>query len=145
MLELVQASGALDVNSPYLYYLLADHFSSTCAYAVSGEDAAGFVSAYRLPDDPQCLFVWQIAVAPAFRGCGLGLKLLDDLVQRPWFRAIRRVCCTISPSNAASRRLFAKWGQSLGATWHEAPYLRTTDMGGGHEEEPMLTLDLTAS
>ena len=143
MVELVQASGALDLNSPYLYCLLADHFSSTCAYAEADGEPAGFVSAYRLPDSPSCLFVWQITVSPAFRGCGIGLKLLLDLQQRPWFSDIERVCCTISPSNSASRHLFSKWGESLGGQWHEEPYLRAADLGTGHEDEPMLTITLS--
>lgn len=141
MLELVHASGALDTNSAYLYYLLADHFSATCAYAEAGETAAGFVSAYRLPEDPACLFVWQVTVSPDFRGRGLGLAMLEDLSARPWFSVIRRVCCTISPSNRASRRLFAKWGARLGATWREEPYLRSSMLGVGHEDEPLVTLE----
>ena len=142
-MELVHAAGTLDVNSPYLYCLLADHFSSTCAYAEAGGEPAGFVSAYRLPDDPACLFVWQITVSPDFRGCGVGLKLLEYLAQRPWFCDIERVCCTISPSNQASRRLFAKWGASLGGSWHETPYLRSEDLGAMHEDEPMLTIEIS--
>jgi len=140
---LVHAAGTLDVNSSYLYYLLADHFSSTCAYAACDGEPAGFVSAYRLPEDPACLFVWQITVSPTVRGCGLGIKLLDDLASRPWFGEIRRVCCTISPSNEASRGLFAKWGKSLGGSWKETPYLRSQDLGAGHEDEPLLTIELS--
>ena len=143
LMELVHAAGTLDVNSCYLYYLLADHFSSTCAYAEAEGEPAGFVTAYRLPDEPTCLFVWQITVSPAFRGCGIGQKLLVDLAGRPWFREIQRVCCTISPSNEASRRLFAKWGESLGGHWHETPYLRAEDLGATHEDEPMLTIELS--
>ena len=140
---LVHASGTLDVNSSYLYCLLADHFSSTCAYAEVDGEPAGFVTAYRLPDDPACLFVWQITVSPVVRGCGLGLKLLDALAERSWFGEIQRVCCTISPSNQASRGLFAKWGKQFGGSWQETPYLRSEHLGAGHEDEPMLTLDIS--
>ena len=141
-MELVRASGALDANSPYLYYLLADHFSATCAYAEAGETAAGFVSAYRLPDDPACLFVWQVTVSPDFRGMGLGVALLQNLSQRPWFAEIERVCCTISPSNKASRRLFAKWAEQIGGTWREESYLVASELGTAHEDEPLLTLEI---
>jgi len=140
---LVRASGSLDVNSSYLYHLLADHFSSTCAYAEADGEPVGFVSGYRLPDDPACLFIWQITVSPAFRGCGVGRMLLDDLARRPWFHRIERVCCTISPSNEASRGLFAKWCKSLGGHWQEMPYLRTAELGEGHEDEPMLMIVLS--
>ncbi len=141
-MDLVHAAGTLDVNSTYLYYLLADHFSATCAYAECDGQPAGFVSAYRLPDDPACLFVWQITVSPDFRGCGVGLKLLQHLSAQPWFRDIQRIRCTISPSNQASRRLFSKWGKHVGGTWHEEPYLRAEDLGDAHEDEPLLTINL---
>ncbi|MFU8780831.1 MAG: diaminobutyrate acetyltransferase [Kiritimatiellia bacterium] len=142
LMTLVRASGALDANSSYLYYLFADHFSATCAYAEAGDVAAGFVTAYRLPEDPACLFVWQVTVAPDFRGLGLGLALLQNLAERPWFAQIQRVCCTISPSNQASRRLFSKWGKLLGGTWREEPYLAASELGPAHEDEPLLTLDM---
>jgi L-2,4-diaminobutyric acid acetyltransferase len=146
MMELVHASGGLDTNSPYLYFLLADHFSTTCAYAEEGDRPAGFVSAYRLPDDPSCLFVWQVTVSPDFRGRGLGVALLENLSERDWFSDIKRVCCTISPSNAASRRLFAKWAEKLGGgTWQEAPYLLASELGAAHEDEPLLTWEVGSS
>ena len=60
--RLIERAGTLDLNSAYLYFLLADHFRSTCAIAEDGENLVGFVTAYRLPDNPDSLFVWQIGV-----------------------------------------------------------------------------------
>lgn len=143
LMDLVHASGGLDTNSPYLYFLLADHFASTCAYAEEDNRPAGFVSAYRLPDDPACLFVWQVTVSPDFRGRGLGVALLENLSQRGWFAEIERVCCTIAPSNQASRRIFSKWGETLGGgIWREEPYLLASELGAAHEDEPLLTLEV---
>ncbi len=139
---LVEGSGALDVNSMYLYYLLADHFSETCAIAHEGQRPAGFVTAYRLPKQPDTLFVWQVAVDPAFRGRKIGMSLLLALTKRAWASEIRRIQCTIAPSNAASRRLFRKCADALHGQWHEEPYLTEADLGQGHEAEPLITIEL---
>ncbi len=139
---LVRASGALDVNSTYLYFLLADHFSATCAIAYEGEGPVGFVTAYRLPQDAASLFVWQVTVDPAFRGRKVALSLLLDLSGRDWFRDIKRIQCTIAPGNASSRGLFRKWAEHLSGSMREETYLTASHLGQGHEAEPLVTIDL---
>lgn len=140
--RLVNQSQTLDVNSTYLYFLLADHFASTCAVAEFGDEVVGFVTAYRLPDQPDVLFVWQIAIAANMQGKGLALALLESFTQRNWFAGIKAVQCTISPSNKASNALFAKWARHLGADVHIEPYLTTQHLGSGHEAEPLVVLNL---
>ena len=43
---------------------------------------AGFVTAHRLPDRPDVLFVWQVAVLSEFRGLGIAKRLLNDILDR---------------------------------------------------------------
>lgn len=142
--RLVSQSKTLDVNSTYLYFLLADHFASTCAVAELGDEVVGFVTAYRLPDQPDVLFVWQIAIAANMQGKGLALALLESLTQRNWFADIKAVQCTISPSNEPSNALFAKWARHLGAQLCVEPYLTTQQLGAGHEAELLVVLDMSA-
>lgn len=140
--RLVKESQSLDVNSSYLYFLLAEHFSKTCAVAECNKNLVGFVTAYRLPEDPSKLFVWQIAVDPVMRGQGLAMRMLKDLVQRDWFKQITQLQCTISPSNKASNGLFAKLAQEFGAMLRVEPYLTEQQLGEGHEDEPLVIIEL---
>lgn len=140
--RLVKESRTLDVNSSYLYFLLSEHFSDTCAVAQVGNKLVGFVTAYQLPKDPSVLFVWQVAIDPAMRGQGLAFSLLKELTQRSWFKQIKQVQCTISPSNTASNRLFAKLAQHFNSKICTEPFLTEAHLGGGHEEEPLIMIDL---
>jgi len=142
--RLVNQSKTLDVNSTYLYFLLADHFADTCAVAEFGDEVVGFVTAYRLPSQPNVLFVWQIAISATMQGKGLASALLESFEQRDWFAKIKAVQCTISPSNKASNALFAKWARHLGAQVHIKPYLTSQHLGLGHEAEPLVELDMSA-
>jgi L-2,4-diaminobutyric acid acetyltransferase len=143
--QLVNQSQTLDVNSSYLYFLLASHFSQTCAVAECEGELVGFVTAYRLPQQPNCLFVWQIAVSPLCRGQGLASQLLAFLASRPWFGEIEQVQCTISPHNRASNRLFEKFAATLGAKRRVRPFLSQAHLGEGHDPEPLVCLDLPSS
>ncbi|MHC5068213.1 MAG: GNAT family N-acetyltransferase, partial [Planctomycetota bacterium] len=57
------------------------HFAHTSVVASVGPDLIGAVTAYRVPDDPTTLFVWQVAVSDAARGQGLAGRMLQFLVQ----------------------------------------------------------------
>lgn len=141
--NLVKASGALDINSDYLYFLLADHFSETCAIAVDeAQTPLGFVTAYRLPKDPTCLFIWQIAVAEEARGQGLAKKLLQHLSHQAWFSSINKVVCTISPHNRASNALFESFASVLNAQLSTRDYLTAEHLGVAHDPEPYVVLEL---
>ncbi|AEG31380.1 diaminobutyrate acetyltransferase [Thiomicrospira cyclica] len=141
--NLVKASGTLDVNSDYLYFLLADHFSETCAIAVDDKQTPiGFVTAYRLPKDPTTLFIWQIAVAEEARGQGLAKKLLQHLTEQVWFDSINQVVCTISPHNCASNALFESFSDSLNAQLNSKDYLTTQHLGLSHDPEPYVIIEL---
>ena len=140
--QLIRDSKTLDLNSAYLYFLLADHFSETCVVAEEAGKLIGFASAYRLPKAPNTLFVWQIGVDASARGKGIASRMLQHLETRPFFSEIDRIQLTISPSNAASRALFEKWAKHLGTTIDTQTYLTEADLGEGHEAEPLLTMNL---
>lgn len=110
-------------------------FARTSVVATAGDELVGFVLGLSVPDEPSTLFVWQIAVAPAGRGRGLGLDLLrwlDDRVQPTHLEA------TVTPSNTASQRLFAAFARDRGAPLEVRPWASAGEFPeAGHEPEDL--------
>ncbi len=146
MFDLIQASENLDKNSLYMYLLLCRDFSSTCRIAEIDSRLAGLVTAYLPSHQPKLVFVWQVAVAKEFRGRGVALTMLTDLVaglaaSDPWL-----LQTTITPSNTASQRLF----EALARKFH-APISSTDGFHRNlfepyqHETESLYTIGPIAS
>lgn len=134
--ELVKSTGVLDVNSLYAYLMIAANFRATSAVAEQDGRLAGFLSAYRLPDAPHTLFVWQIGVSGDFQGRGVASGLLHHVITRPELRDIRFIDTTISPSNTASQKLFRRLAKHLKSPILTHPFLTVSDFGGtAHEDE----------
>lgn len=114
--HLIGACPPLDRNSPYCYLLLATHFAATSVVAQTGSALAGAITGYRLPDDPDTLFVWQVAVHPNFRGRGLGARMLDALLAAPGCAGVRHVETTVTPDNRASNAMFEAFARRHGVT-----------------------------
>lgn len=108
MWRMVKESGKLDLNSPYHYLTMSHWFSDSCRLAEDPLDdqLIGMVTGFRLPAQPETLFVWQIAVDDRYRGRGIAIRLLDELMADS---EVNFVEATISPSNHSSKRLFEKW------------------------------------
>lgn len=144
---LVQEAGTLDLNSAYQYILWADLFSDTSVVAAQGGRIGGFVTGFRPPREPSALFIWQVGVAPQARGAGLASRMLDQLWERTRPRA-RTMLTTVSPSNTASRRLFASFALRHGLSLVEEPGYTSSLFPGGaslHEDEPLLRLTSAGS
>lgn len=138
MWRLVVDMGALDVNSPYAYLLVCSHFAGTSVVADDPEAGGliGFVASYRLPEDPDVLFVWQVGVSPRQRKRGIGRKLLHGLLQRPGNAGVRYLHATVTPSNTASDRLFRAFADAIAAPCSTAEeYPADMFPVGGHEPE----------
>lgn len=142
MWRIARDSGALDLNSPYAYVLAGDHFAGTSVVADAGDgELAGFVTAYVPPDEPELVFVWQVAVDHAHRGSGLGRRLLHAVIDKATGRGVRGMSATVTPSNEASRRLFRSVARDRGATYREDPhYTGQLFPGEGHEPENRLVI-----
>lgn len=139
MWRLARDTGSLDLNSSYAYLLLARHFASTSRLAVADGEPVGFLSGYRLPEDPSCLFVWQVAVDERMRGRRVAARLLDAAVDGS--PGVTRVETTVTTDNADSRRLFSRWAQRRGATLTETTGFEAAHFPDGHEAEPLLVID----
>ncbi len=140
--ELVRAAGNLDLNAVYAYQLLCDRFSSSCVVAESEGQLLGFATAFIPPGQPDTLFVWQVGVAPAARGQGVARKMLEELLERPQCSGVHWIEGTVSPSNNASRALFASLAKKLEAKLVEQDYIEPHHFPEGcdHEAEPLLRL-----
>ncbi|WP_322996881.1 diaminobutyrate acetyltransferase [Castellaniella sp.] len=138
---LVAQCPPLDLNSIYLYLLLAEHFPQTCVLAEDAQGIVGMVSAYLPSGRSRVLFVWQVAVHPRIRGQGIGGRMLRQLLLRRVLRRVRWVETTVGPKNQASRRLFARLADRLAAPLVELPLFEAALFGAGaHEAEPLLRI-----
>lgn len=139
---LIRACPPLDVNSLYVYLLLAHHHPDTCAVAQApGGELQGFVSAYVPPATPDVLFVWQVAVHESARGLGLGGAMLRSLLERPSLSGVRFIETTVGPDNAASRGMFSSLARRLKTQINESALFETHHFGEqAHEEERLLRL-----
>lgn len=141
--QLVKASPPLDVNSSYLYFLQASHFRDTCLVVESDQGLLGFVSAYWQPDSAETLFVWQVVVSKAARGMGLAKRMLCALLanQAKAGQSVKKVTCTISPSNQASQALFQSFAKQNGWQLDCEAFIEQADFGGeDHEAEDLYTV-----
>lgn len=142
---LVRDSGVLDLNSAYLYLLLCTDFSDTTVVAERDGQLLGFVSGYCPPDRPGTLFLWQIGVAGAAQGQGLGKALVRAFLAAPGGRDAQRLETTVAPGNRASLALFQAVARDLGAQLErldgfvEADFPMTTP---AHEPEPRYRIQL---
>ncbi len=143
--ELIQNSPPLDLNSRYLYMLQATHFRDTCIVAEltpeNGEapsQIAGFISGYRLPENPESLFIWQVAVSSSARGKGVAKKMMLELLQRPALKSIKQIMTTVTPSNTASLKLFESLARHLKASFTEEMGFESALFGGDAHEAEML-------
>lgn len=93
----------------------------------------GFVSGYRLPDNPKALFIWQVGVDDSMRGRGLAKKMIKTLLDS--VGNIETIHTTVSPSNVPSNKLFDSIAKEYGTTIEHQTFLSEDDFEAGHEEE----------
>jgi L-2,4-diaminobutyric acid acetyltransferase len=142
--QLIANSPPLDLNSVYSYCLLSEHFSDSCVVAENQGQVVGFLSAYRIPQRPDTLFVWQVVVGRALRGKKIAWRMMDALLQRFNRHEVRYVEATVNPSNAASRGMFERLAAQQGSTIEEETFLDASAFGpdGEHESEILLRIPL---
>ena len=140
--ELVRQCEPLDENSMYCNLVQADHFRDTCVVAEDAGELLGWISGHMIPDQ-DALFVWQVAVAPAARGLGLGRKMLTHLLGRDACAGAEALKTTITQDNAASWALFRSFARHTGGKLEDVPhYRRDVHFDGRHATEHMVTITL---
>ncbi len=135
--NLIAACPPLDLNSIYAYLLLCLHHAQTSVVAEVDGELVGTITAYIPPQQPDSLFVWQVAVAPQQRGQGLGRRMLQHLLAGCMEQhQLRWMETTISPSNEASNQLFTRFARQQDAGCSTTTLFAANDFGeSGHEEE----------
>jgi L-2,4-diaminobutyric acid acetyltransferase len=113
--DLIARCPPLDANSLYCNLLQCSHFAETCVLVEIDRKIAGWVSGYIRPDAPDCLFIWQVAVAREARGHGLGKRMIREILRREACHGVTRIESTITETNKASWSLFQAIADDLGA------------------------------
>lgn len=140
--EIARDAGGLDLNSPYAYMMACRHFRETCALAVVCGKPAGFVMAHHIPARPDVLFIWQVAVLPAFRGLKIAKRMFDDLLTRATNSGVRTMEATVTPSNEPSAALFKAFAKSRNAELEIRTGFAATEFpqGYAHEAEDLYVI-----
>jgi len=141
MWQMAGANG-LDVNSPYHYLVFCRDFADTSVVATVGTEPVGFVTGYRRPDEPETVFVWQVAVATDARRRGVALAMLTDVCDRLRPAGVRYVEATVTPSNEASMALFRSLARTSAAAVEESVLFGADRFpaGADHEEEVLVRI-----
>ena len=135
--RLVQATGALEPNTPYAYLLLASDFGSTCLVAEQDGHVVGAVIGYHPPEQPLTAFVWQVGLLPALRGKGMGLELLQRWIALPANERCEWVTATVADDNAASQALFKRFAALHSAPCEVRPHFTANLFPMEHPAEPL--------
>ena len=140
--RLIRDIGVLDLNSVYCYLLLCQHFNKTCLVAEDGNNLAGFITAYKVPDNETTLFVWQIGVAKNARHMRLAKRLIMQLLESDYCKFINRIQATVSPSNTASLALLKSLARDLNTTLTQNDFFDSALFPANqhHEKEMLLTV-----
>lgn len=111
--ELISKCSPLDENSRYCNLLQCSHFSDTSSIAELNGEVVGFVSGYRVPNNPSVYFVWQVAVSTKARGKNLGKRMIIDVVKD--LEGIESIYTSITENNIPSQKTFASIASTLDA------------------------------
>lgn len=132
---LIERCPPLDTNSAYCNLLQASHFADTAIIAADKNNAlVGSITGYMLPNKPDTLFVWQVALAPEARGQGLALSMLSHLFDR--CEQAKNIETSISPNNHASQKLFTRFFEQRGFCVEQTTLFdETLHFAGRHETE----------
>jgi L-2,4-diaminobutyric acid acetyltransferase len=133
---LIKHSPPLDINSTYCNLLQCSHFAQTCVVAETNDTIVGWLSAYIPPNQPDHIFIWQVAVHPAARGKGLAKYMLHALLSRQALLGIRYLITTITLDNQASWGLFERFAKSHQLNLKKSPHFeKETHFQGVHDTE----------
>ncbi|WP_310739797.1 diaminobutyrate acetyltransferase [Oceanobacillus alkalisoli] len=127
--ELIKQTGNLDLNSSYSYIMWCEIFSETSIVAIEEKGyvrkPVAFVSGFIHPDNPDTLFIWQVAVHGSQRGQGLATRMLNQLLERKSCEKIRYIETTVTTSNTASNNLFIGLARKHQANYKISKYFNS--------------------
>ncbi|MGW0174774.1 diaminobutyrate acetyltransferase [Rhodococcus sp. NPDC003322] len=137
MWEIARDSRVLDLNSSYSYLLWCRDFHDSSTVAEIDGRVVGFVTGFVRPQDPQTVFVWQVAVDESARGQGVAATMLGDLLDHLAHQGITRLETTISPDNTASIALFTALARNRYTTITKRELFTPSHFPDTHESEEL--------
>lgn len=146
--HLIRSCKPLDENSLYCNLLQCDHFASTSIAAEDVQNGAlvGWISGYLIPDEPNVLFIWQVAVDGSVQGKGVAGRMLRELLARDKCRRVTALKTTITADNEASWALFSSFARRCGGNLLRQPHFEhAAHFGGKHATEHMVTIQFPGS
>lgn len=139
--NLIRLCPPLDTNSTYCNLLQCTHFANTSVIAELETTPVGFISAYVIPDRPDTLFVWQVAICESIRGQGLASKMLAHLLAREHLSQIQYLETTITEENTASWKLFQRFSKTNHCElMTETLFDKAIHFDGQHESELLVKI-----
>ncbi len=139
--RLIEACPPLDTNSMYCNLLQCHHFSSTSVAVKLSDELVGFISGYLIPEKPDTLFIWQVAVSEKARGQGIASKMIAHLLGREACQSVRFIETTITESNQASWALFKRTAKTLGCPFSsEDLFIQDKHFSGLHDTETLVNV-----
>ncbi len=139
--RLVESCPPLDINSSYCNLLQCSHFASTSVTAERDGDIVGFISGYAIPERPDTLFVWQVAVSEQARGIGLASQMLTNILSRPQCGDIRYLETTITEENQASWALFKSFATKQKTDLQPSAWMdKEAHFAGQHDSETLVRI-----
>lgn len=139
--QLISACPPLDTNSLYCNLLQCHHFASTSVAVRWHDELVGFVSGYLIPDKPETLFIWQVAVAEKARGHGVASRMITHILDRNICQTVRFLETTITEANEASWALFRRVAKNYGAALSsEDLFTKDKHFSGQHDTELLVTI-----
>lgn len=139
--QLISACPPLDTNSLYCNLLQCHHFASTSVAVRWHDELVGFISGYLIPDKPETLFIWQVAVAEKARGHGVASRMIAHILNREICQTVRFIETTITQANEASWALFGGVAKRYGAPLSsEDLFTKDQHFFGQHDTELLVTI-----
>jgi L-2,4-diaminobutyric acid acetyltransferase len=137
--KLIKRCPPLDLNSTYHYLIQSYYFNRTCSVAFDGEKIVAFVSGFIKPTNKNCLFIWQVAIDEDYRGKGLGIELIEFLLNQN--KEVNTIETTITKNNIASRRMFQKIVEKYETRMSEETLFdKEEDFSNEHDSEMLITI-----
>lgn len=139
--RLIESSPPLDTNSSYCNLLQCSHFSSTSVTAHSDGNLVGFISGYIIPERPNTLFIWQVAVAEQARGQRLASKMLTHILSRKHCINVNCIETSITEDNQASMKVFKSLAKTLSTDIQCSEWMdKERHFSGLHDSEPLVRI-----
>jgi GNAT superfamily N-acetyltransferase len=92
------------------YWLYGRLFSSTCGAVIEDGIAVGFIVAFRSQDEPENVYIQDVAVVKSLRGRGHARSMVEQVVatSRSW--GVRRLWLTSEVENKDAHRAWLRMG-----------------------------------